>query len=207
MTLLKRTVAVSASVMLLASMSLAQPPGGPGGRGGPGRSEGGPGRGGSASNGMVTQLMSYDKNKDGKLAKDELTDTRLQRIFERADADKDGFVTKDELTTMFTKSMAESGTQRGGPGGPGGGRGGRFGPPQPGQILPDFMQDELKLTDAQKKQLATLQKEITAKLNKILTDEQQKQLKEMGERSPGGPGGGPGGPGGERSGRPDRPDR
>jgi Spy/CpxP family protein refolding chaperone len=56
----------------------------------------------------------------------------------------------------------------------------------------------LQITDAQKKQLDELQKEMDAKLDKILTDEQRKQLKEMKERGPGGfgPPGGPGGPGG-----------
>jgi hypothetical protein len=90
----------------------------------------------------------------------------------------------------------------GGPGGPGGrGPGGFGGPPQPGQVLPPFLQERLNLTDAQKKQLEELQKEVDGKLAKILTDEQKKQLKEMregfGRGGRGGPGGrGPGGPGG-----------
>jgi hypothetical protein len=79
-----------------------------------------------------------------------------------------------------------------------------FGPPQPGQILPNFLQDQLKLTPEQKKQLDELQKETDEKLAKLLTEEQRKQLKEMKDRAPGGPGGppggvvagGPGGPGG-----------
>jgi len=84
----------------------------------------------------------------------------------------------------------------------GGGFGGGFGPPQPGQILPTFMRDQLKLTDEQKKKVDELQKEVDDKLPKILTDEQNKQLKEMRERRPGGFGGGfgdggfGGGPGG-----------
>src|SRR5262249_44677607 len=88
----------------------------------------------------------------------------------------------------------------GGPGGPGGRGPGGFGfggPPQPGQILPPFLQEQLKLTAEQKKQLDELQKETDDKLAKILTDEQKKQIKEMRERGgPGGPGGrGPGGGG------------
>lgn len=86
--------------------------------------------------------------------------------------------------------------------GKGGFGGGRFGPPQPGQILPTFLQDQLKLTDDQKKQVEALQKEVDDKLARILTDDQKKQLKEMRERRPGGFGGGfgkggfgpPGGP-------------
>ncbi|HKA06119.1 MAG TPA: hypothetical protein VKD71_02595 [Gemmataceae bacterium] len=86
---------------------------------------------------------------------------------------------------------------KGGGFGGGGFGGGRFGPPQPGQILPTFMQDALKLSDEQKKKVDELQKEVDDKLAKILTDEQKKQLKEMRERGPGGFGGGFGGrPGG-----------
>jgi hypothetical protein len=65
----------------------------------------------------------------------------------------------------------------GGKGGPPG-FGGPFAPPQPGQILPPFLQDTLKLTDAQKKDVDKLQKEITGKLDKILSGDQKKQFTE-----------------------------
>jgi hypothetical protein len=68
------------------------------------------------------------------------------------------------------------------------------------------LQDTLKLTAEQKKQLELLQKEVDGKLEKILTEEQKKQLKQMREGFGrggfggfggfGGPGFGPGGPGG-----------
>jgi cell division protein ZapA (FtsZ GTPase activity inhibitor) len=85
-----------------------------------------------------------------------------------------------------------------GPGGPGGfpggprGGGGPGAVGQPGQIMPPFVQDQLKLTADQKKKLEELQKEIDGKLDKILTDDQKKQLKDMR------PGRGPGGPPPER---------
>jgi hypothetical protein len=88
---------------------------------------------------------------------------------------------------------------RGGGGFPGGGGfGGRFAPPEPGQVMPAFIGEMLKLTDDQKKQLDALQKDVDEKLAKILTDEQKKQLKDLKERGPGGFGrpGGPGGAGG-----------
>jgi hypothetical protein len=91
-------------------------------------------------------------------------------------------------------------------GGPGmGGPGGFFRFPPPGELVPPPAQDALQLTDAQRKQLAELQKEVDAKVEKLLTEEQRKQLKEMKERGPGGPGGfGPpggfGGPGGRPGG-------
>ena len=80
---------------------------------------------------------------------------------------------------------ARGGFGRGGPGGPPGpmafppggpgGRGGPGGPPQPGQLLPSFAQDTLKLTKDQKKQLDEFQKEVNGKLEKLFTDEQKKQ--------------------------------
>src|ERR1035438_5928593 len=78
--------------------------------------------------------------------------------------------------------------REGGPGGPGG-QGGFH-------LLPPRAQEHLNLTDDQKKQVAALEAEVKAKLEKILTPEQLDQLKQM--RPPGRPGGpgGQGGPGG-----------
>ena len=80
------------------------------------------------------------------------------------------------------------------PGGqPGGFPGGPFQPPAPGEVLPAPFQDQLKLNAEQKKRLADLQKEVDAKLARILTAEQKKSLEEMraGRFGPGGfnPGG------------------
>ncbi len=137
---------------------------------------------------MVARMMAFDKNKDGKLTREEVTDERLQRLFDRADVNKHGYVTREELTALFTKELAAEPKeiQFGGPGG--------FAPPQPGVILPPFVQNMLKLTDDQKKQVADLQKEVDTRLDKILTDDQKKQLKSMPSRGPGGRGPGGGGP-------------
>jgi hypothetical protein len=91
----------------------------------------------------------------------------------------------------------------GGPGGPGG-----FRLPPAGVVLPPPLQDALRLTEAQRKQLADLQKEVDEKLERLMTEEQRKQFREMRAGGPGGPGGpggfgpppggpppGPGGPG------------
>lgn len=99
---------------------------------------------------------------------------------------------------------------KGGKGFPGGkgGFGGGFNAPQPGQIMPTFIAERLKLTDDQKKQVETLQKDVDEKLAKILTEDQQKQLKEMKDRSGrGGFGrlGGAGGKGGGKGGNPPPP--
>jgi hypothetical protein len=96
------------------------------------------------------------------------------------------------------------------PGGPppGGGFGG-FQPPQPGQVLPAPVQDQLKLSAEQRKGVVEVQKAVDAGLDKLFSDDQKKRWKDLkdprgrgpGPGGPGGPGpdgfpGGPGGPGG-----------
>lgn len=158
---------------------------------------------------LVDRMMAFDKNKDGKLTKEELTDKRLHRLFDMADTKKNGFVTRDELVALAEKLEKEGGGPRGkggdgprgkgkGKGGPGGGEddgpggpGGPGGPPRPGLLLHPRLMEELDLTAEQEKQLTALQKHIDEKLAKILTAKQKKQL----EARPRGPGGrGPGGP-------------
>jgi hypothetical protein len=203
---------LSAAFLIAASAALAQRPGG--GPGAPRK---------STAADLVARMMAFDADKDGKLTKDEVTDERLHRLFDRADADKDGIVTKNELTALATKEAPKArggrpgfGSPGGGPPGfgpPGGGPPG-FGPPdggpagfmmrppRPGEVLPAMLQQRLGLTAEQKKQVDALQKEVDAKLENILNDEQKAQLKQMRERGPGGfgPPGGPGGPGGPGAG-------
>jgi Spy/CpxP family protein refolding chaperone len=95
--------------------------------------------------------------------------------------------------------------------GKGGGGFGGIAPPQPGTIMPTFLAERLKLSDDQKKELETLQKDVDQKLAKILTEEQNKQFAEMKSRTRGGFGG-PGGdrrpggrPGGDKGGNPPPP--
>src|SRR5208337_4032679 len=82
----------------------------------------------AAVDAIVVRMMAFDNNHDGKLTKDEITDPRLQRLFDRADANHDGVVTKDELTALAQKMFAESGSGRGIRRGPGGPDVGGFGP-------------------------------------------------------------------------------
>lgn len=170
--------------------------------------------GASDASTFITRLMGFDKNNDGKLSKSEVTDNRLHALISRADGDGNGEVTKDELTALFNKesaSLSQGGRgapggagvrdDRGNPpqGGPGGGRAG-FGPPQPGQVLPLFLRESLNLNAEQQKQLDELQRDVDARLSRILTEAQRRQLQEQSQRGPGGgrgpgaaPGGGPGG--------------
>jgi EF hand len=227
-------ILIACGLMLTASFAVARPPGDD--RSDPSQK--------AAADRFVARMMTFDKNKDGKLTREELTDPRLHRLFDRADANKDGVVTKEELVALFTQEAPRprggddfgppggfsppggrgfGGQGPGSPGGPGrfGGQGpgGRGGAPQPGQILPGFLQDRLKLSDEQKQQVADLQKEVDARLDKILTAEQKQMLKNLRQRGPGGfgpPGSGRGsgrfgapgsGPGGARPGPGGPPDQ
>ncbi|HZZ73207.1 MAG TPA: EF-hand domain-containing protein [Pirellulales bacterium] len=58
---------------------------------------------------LVTRMMAFNKKGDGKLTKDEVTDKRLLRLFDQADANHDGIVTKEELTALATKLAADQG--------------------------------------------------------------------------------------------------
>jgi hypothetical protein len=64
---------------------------------------------------IVTKMMAFNKKKDGKLTKDDVTDARLHRLFDLADTNKDGVVTREELIALAAKLETEIG-----PGGPGG---------------------------------------------------------------------------------------
>ena len=76
-------------------------------------------------------------------------------------------------------------------------------PPPPGDggppphVLPPHAAEKLKLTDDQKKQIADLDEGVKAKLEKILTPEQFKELQEMRPPRP---------PGGRDGDRPPPPD-
>lgn len=81
---------------------------------------------------IVTRMMRFDVKNDGKLTRDEVTDDRLKRLFDEADANHDGIVTRDELMAVAAKLDADEGDDTNGPaggstGGPPG-RGGRGGP-------------------------------------------------------------------------------
>lgn len=137
---------------------------------------------------FIARMLVFDTNKDGKLTRDEITDERLLRLFDRADANKDGTVTKEELTALFER---EGRGTAGGRAGPPDGRGGLGSPggrgPRPGQVLPDVLRDELDLTEEQKQQIADLQKEVDRRLDRILTRDQKARLRGPGDRGRPGP--------------------
>ncbi len=201
MSLMFRLMILTAGLGILAAAGTAQPP-----KKKPGEPpQGGP-KGASIADTLVARLMAFDKNKDGKLTKEELTDIRLHALFDLADANKDGVVTREEIQALaatLEPALGQGGKQGepggpaekgpGGPPGPGGPDGpgpGRFGPPPLGHILPPPVQEKLNLTAVQKRQLDALQKDVDGKLMKILTAQQLKQVREL-RPGPGGPGGPP----------------
>jgi hypothetical protein len=123
-----------------------------------------------------------------------------QKLVKQFDKDGDGRLNAEERKAareFLRKQGGGFGGKGFGPGGKGKGKGpggfGPGGPPQPGQILPEFLQGSLNLTADQKKQVADLQKEVDAGLSKLLTAEQKKTLQQMREMK--GPLGGFGPPG------------
>jgi hypothetical protein len=64
--------------------------------------------------------FQFDKDKDGKLSKEEAPEQMLQ-FFDMMDSDKDGFITRSEMAAAVQRFQQQQ-RQRGGPGGgPGGG--------------------------------------------------------------------------------------
>ena len=91
------------------------------GRGGRGGEEGGP-QGSNALEEAVNTYLAFDKNNDGKLAREEVPE-RMQGIFERGDANHDGVLTAEELRAMARAQQPAGGGRA--EGGREGGRGER----------------------------------------------------------------------------------
>ena len=99
-------------------------------------------------------------------------------------------VTSDK-DTVWKFALASGGP--GGPGGPMGPGGGPGGPGgiEVGELIPSVLQAMLELTDEQKAKLEELQQEVGEELEKLLTEEQQKQIENPMAFGPGGPPSGP----------------
>ena len=193
--------------------------GGPGGKGG---DKGGPGKGGPAGKGggrgdaargglgvdeVVERLLTFDKNKDSKVVKEELPE-RMQDLIAKGDTNKDGALDKDEIKNLATtlargdafRAFGGRGGFGGFPGGgfPGGGGRGGFGG-FPGGGLERAL-DDLKLTGKKKdtaeaavkayqenvRKLTDLARaELLLKMKDVLSEQEFKTFKEALERQPG----------------------
>jgi hypothetical protein len=88
-----------ATLLLMTAISDAQP-GGKKEKGGKGASE--------TVDEFVAKMMGFNKAKDGKLTKQELTDTRLHELFDRADTKKQGYLTRADLEAICQKESLPS---------------------------------------------------------------------------------------------------
>lgn len=158
------------------------PRGGPGGGRGPGGRGGGGGRPEFRPPRPGEILPSFFH---GMLNLSEQQKESLSSLQTRVDAQLVDLLSDEQQRQL--RGDAQGGGEPG-RGGPGGRRG--FRPPQPGIVIPDSTQGELKLTAAQKEQLAAIQKAVDGNLADLLTEAQNKQLMDMRQgRRRGGPGG------------------
>jgi len=163
---------------------------------------------------IVERILSFDKNKDGKVTKEELPE-RMQNLIEKGDTNKDGALDPAEIKALAAKLQREGfpagfdgfGGGRGGFGGRGGppgrpaGFGGGFGAPggfRPGGA--ERVLDDLRLT-AQTREKAeaavkTHQEEVRKlmdlpradlllKMKEVLSGDDYKKFQEAVDRQPG----------------------
>jgi hypothetical protein len=173
---------------VLADLPRGLPPGAFGARFGRGGFAGG--RGLTADQ-IVERIMSFDRNGDGKITKDELPE-RMQDLIARGDTNKDGALDKDEIKKLAADMARDrsfpgfAGRGAGGGGffpGAGGGFGGAagiggvagFGPAGAERALAD-----LKLSDKQKEEKAeAVVKAHQEKVRKLLEESRAELLKQM----------------------------
>jgi hypothetical protein len=151
---------------------------------------------------IVERIMSFDKNKDGKVTKEELPE-RMHHLIALGDTNKDGALDKEEIKKLV-KKLASAPGRFGGPGdirvgfrvgagpgpgpittarGPGGfGVGGavRFGPgPRPGAI--EGVVDDLKLSGKKKDQATAAVKAHQENVRKLMDQARAQLLQKMKE--------------------------
>jgi EF hand len=153
---------------------------------------------------IVERLMSFDKNGDGKVTKDELPE-RMQNLIARGDSDKDGALDKDEIKKLAADLAADRAfgpfANRGGLGGRQAGADRRGGPPVGfGGNVARRALDDLNLADAKKTTAETAVKayqdntrklvelaraDLLLKMSDVLNEEELKSFKASLNRQPG----------------------
>jgi hypothetical protein len=137
---------------------------------------------------IVERIMAFDKNKDGKVTRDELPE-RMQFLIELGDTNKDGALDRDELKKLVT-------TRATAPGRFGGGGFGRvpfdivgfrtgFGPgplgPGPGLGPIEGVVDDLKLSGKKKDQAMAAVKAHQEIVRKLMEQARAELLQKMKE--------------------------
>jgi hypothetical protein len=182
-----------------------------GGKGGKGKGKKGKGGfgGGLTEEDMIERLLSYDKNKDGKITKDELPE-RMQGLIARGDTNKDGALDKEEIRKLASTLTRDDfvgafggpggfkGKGKGGFGGPFAGKG-PFGPKGgPGGAARAAL-DDLNLTGTTKEKAEAVVKthqadvrrlldmarsDLLVKMKDVLSEQEYKTFKQGLDRRP-----------------------
>jgi hypothetical protein len=171
-----------------------------------GKGPGGFGRGfggGFGADFIVDRVLALDKNKDGKLTKDELPE-RMQTLIEKGDTNKDGALSKEEVTKLASSPQGLfQAFGRGGPGGfrgfgggfPGGprGRDGGRGEADAGALASLKLSEKTKekaeaVVRAHEENVRRLmdlaRSDLLAKMRDVLSEQDFKAFKESVERRP-----------------------
>jgi hypothetical protein len=145
---------------------------------------------------VVKRIMAFDKNKDGKVTKDELPQ-RMHHLIELGDTNKDGALDEGEVRKLATRLAAGPGGFGGGAVrvGPGPGVRGGFGVGGAFRVGPDVLEgvvDDLKLPARKRDQALAVAKahqenvrklmdqartELLAKMKEILSEEEFKDFR------------------------------
>jgi hypothetical protein len=148
---------------------------------------------------VVERVMSFDKNKIGKITADELPE-RMQHLIEKGDTNKDGALDRDEIKKLAADSAKGGSSIAATPVG----RGGRGGQSSPGSGLThvaiEQAVNDLKLPEEKKETAASVIKaqqaetrtlttmvraELLLQLGEVLNEEELKTFKAVLDRQPG----------------------
>jgi hypothetical protein len=148
---------------------------------------------------VVERVMSFDKNKIGKITADELPE-RMQYLVEKGDTNKDGALDRDEIKKLAADSAKDGSSIATVPVG----RGGRGGQSSPGSGLThvaiEQAVNDLKLPEEKKETAASVIKaqqvetrtlttlvraELLLQLGEVLNEEELKTFKAVLDRQPG----------------------
>jgi hypothetical protein len=173
-------VSVLFAGLLLAGASLAQPPG---------LKEGHPKEITRATPlgvaDVVERIMAFDKNKDGKVTKDELPD-RMHHLLEQGDGNKDGALDKDEIGKLATRLAATRGGFAVGPiprPGPGPGVAGGFAVGNTFRLGPDGVMEgvveDMKLSGEKKGKALAAVKAHQEHVRKLMEQARAELLEKM----------------------------
>jgi hypothetical protein len=151
---------------------------------------------------VIERILSFDKNKVGKITADELPE-RMQYLVEKGDTNKDGALDRDEIKKLAADSAKDGSSISATPVGRGG-RGGRGGQSSPGSGLThvaiEQAVNDLKLPEEKKETAASVIKaqqaetrtlttmvraELLLQLDEILNVEELKTFKAVLDRQPG----------------------